>query len=108
MHGVAYRHDAGPIVGRVWGQGPTLVMFNGLSGSHELFALCVYLLKANCRCVLLDYPTGRWATWPHLTDSVSKVVQEFAGSEGCHLFGTSFGAALRWRRPFDSVRKFAA
>lgn len=86
--------SAGPIVGRVWGQGPTLVMFNGLSGSHELFALCVYLLKANCRCVLLDYPTGRRATWAHLTDSVSKVVQEFAGSEGCHLFGTSFGAAL--------------
>lgn len=86
--------SAGRIVGRVWGEGPVLVMFNGLGGSHELFALSVYLLKANCRCVLLDYPTGRRATWPHLTDAVAKVVQDFAGSEGCHLFGTSFGSAL--------------
>src|SRR5262245_52714677 len=50
--------SAGRITGRVWGEGPTLVMLNGLSGSHELFALCAFLLKANCRCVLLEYPTG--------------------------------------------------
>lgn len=85
---------AGRINGRVWGDGPTLVMLNGLGGSHELFALCVFLLKANCRCVLLDYPIGRRVTWPRLTDSITEVVAEFAGSEGCHLFGTSFGSAL--------------
>jgi pimeloyl-ACP methyl ester carboxylesterase len=85
---------AGRINGRVWGEGPTLVMLNGLGGSHELFALCVFLLKANCRCVLLDYPAGRRVTWPRLTDSINEVVAEFAGSEGCHLFGTSFGSAL--------------
>ncbi len=86
--------SAGRITGRVWGEGPTLVMLNGLGGSHELFALCVFLLKANCRCVLLDYPVGRRVTWPRLTDSIVEVVHEFAGSEGCHLFGTSFGSAL--------------
>lgn len=86
--------SAGRITGRVWGEGPTLVMLNGLGGSHELFALCVFLLKANCRCVLLDYPIGRRVTWPRLTDSIAEVVHEFAGSEGCHLFGTSFGSAL--------------
>lgn len=86
---------AGRISGRVWGEGPTLVMLNGLGGSHELFALCVFLLKANCRCVLLDYPTGRRVTWPRLTNSIAEVVEEFAaGSDGCHLFGTSFGSAL--------------
>ncbi len=85
---------AGRISGRVWGEGPTLVMLNGLGGSHELFALCVFLLKANCRCVLLDYPVGRRVTWSRLTDSIEEVVSEFAGSEGCHLFGTSFGSAL--------------
>lgn len=86
--------SAGRITGRVWGEGPTLVMFNGLGGSHELFALSVFLLKANCRCVLLDYPIGRRVTWPRLTASIEEAVQEFAGSEGCHLFGTSFGSAL--------------
>ena len=86
--------SAGRITGRVWGEGPTLVMLNGLGGSNELFALCVFLLKANFRCVLLDYPNGRRVTWPRITDSVVDVVREFAGSEGCHLFGTSFGSAL--------------
>lgn len=85
---------AGRITGRVWGEGPTLVMLNGLGGSHELFALCSFLLKANCRCVLFDYPTGRRVTWPRLTGSIVEVVQEFADSDGCHLFGTSFGSAL--------------
>ncbi|TXT21934.1 MAG: hypothetical protein FD138_3901, partial [Planctomycetota bacterium] len=74
---------AGRIDGRVWGEGPTLVMLNGLGGSQELFALCAFLLKANCRCVLLDYPTGRSVTWSRLTDSIAEVVSEFAGSEGC-------------------------
>ena len=85
---------AGRINGRVWGEGPTLVLFHGLGGSHELFALCAFLLKANCRCVLLDYPIGRRVTWTRLADSITEVVAEFAGSEGCHLFGTSFGSAL--------------
>ncbi|MFM9961203.1 MAG: alpha/beta fold hydrolase [Planctomycetaceae bacterium] len=86
--------SAGRISGRVWGEGPTVVFLNGLGGSLEQFALCVFLLKSNCRCVLLDYPTGRRVTWPRLTESIAEVVQEFAGSEGCHLFGTSFGSAL--------------
>ena len=85
---------AGRINGRVFGDGPTLVMLNGLGGSHELFALCVFLLKANCRCVLLDYPVGSRVTWPRLTDSIAEVAAEFAGSDGCHVFGTSFGSAL--------------
>lgn len=85
---------SGRITGRVWGEGPTLVLLNGLGGSHELFALCAFLLKANCRCVLLDYPVGRRVTWPRLTASIADVVQEFADSGGCHLFGTSFGSAL--------------
>ncbi|MFM9965155.1 MAG: alpha/beta fold hydrolase [Planctomycetaceae bacterium] len=95
-HSTAWHTEtpAGRISGRVWGEGPTLVMLNGLGGSHELFALCVFLLKANCRCVLLDYPVGRRVTWPRLTDSIAEVVTEFAGSEGCHLMGTSFGSAL--------------
>ena len=84
----------GRISGRIGGEGPTLVMFNGLGGSHELFALCVFLLKSNCRCVLLDYPVGRQVTWNRLNDSIMEVVSELAGTEGCHLFGTSFGSAL--------------
>jgi pimeloyl-ACP methyl ester carboxylesterase len=85
---------AGRIQGTVWGEGPTLVMLNGLSGSHELFALCAYLLKDHCRCVLLDYPTGPRVTWPKLTDAITEVVTDISGADGCHVFGTSFGAAL--------------
>ena len=86
--------SVGRVTGRVWGEGPTVVFLNGLGGSHELFALSVFLLKANCRCVLLDFPNGRRVTWPRLIDSIAEVVVEFAGSEGCHLFGTSFGSAI--------------
>lgn len=85
---------AGPITGRVWGEGPTLVFLNGLGGSNELFALCVYLLKVQCRCVVLDYPTDRRVSWPQFCDSVAEIIEEFAGTDGCHLFGTSFGSAV--------------
>ena len=86
--------SAGQISGRTWGDGPTLLMLNGLGGSQELFALCAFLLKTNFRCVLLDYPIGRQVSWPRLTDAITDIVREFAGSEGCHMFGTSFGSAL--------------
>lgn len=85
---------AGKMNGRVWGEGPTLVFLNGLGGSSELFALCVYLLKVQCRCVVLDYPTDRSVSWPVFCDSIAEVVEEFAGTDGCHLFGTSFGSAV--------------
>ena len=85
---------AGPITGRVWGEGPTLIFLNGLGGSNELFAFCAYLLKVQCRCVVLDYPTSRRVTWSQLCDSVAEVIEEFSGAEGCHLFGTSFGSAV--------------
>ncbi|MCX7418476.1 MAG: alpha/beta hydrolase [Planctomycetia bacterium] len=85
---------AGWITGRVWGNGPTLVLLNGLGGSSELFALCLYLLKLQCRCVVLDYPTDRRVSWSAFCDSITEVVEEFAGPDGCHLFGTSFGSAV--------------
>lgn len=92
----AWRADtvAGPIAGRVWGEGPTLVLLNGLGGTHELFALLAYLLKAHCRCVTLDYPSGRPLNWRRLTTAIAEVTDEFAGAEGCHLFGASFGSAV--------------
>ncbi len=84
---------AGLIRGRVWGQGPPLVMLNGLAGSHELFALAAFLLKPQFRCVLLDYPTDGRTTWPKLADSVTDVAGDFLG-DGGYLFGTSIGSAL--------------
>lgn len=85
---------SGMFRGYVWGKGPPLILLNSLGGSHELFVLCAFLLKAQFRCVLLDYPTDGRASWPQLCDSVAEVIEGFAGSDGCHLFGTSFGAAL--------------
>ncbi len=84
----------GTIRGRAWGDGPTLVFFNGLDGTHELFALCAYLLKAQFRCVLFDNPTGWQVTWDRLCDSMAEVVEKFSAAGGCHLFGTSLGSAL--------------
>ena len=44
------------IGGRMWGQGPPLYFVNGIGGTLDLFALLVYLLHDDFRCVLYDYP----------------------------------------------------
>jgi pimeloyl-ACP methyl ester carboxylesterase len=86
--------SAGELSGRVWGEGPTFLFLNGLSGTSELFALTAYLLKPNFRCVLLDYPTGRRVTWPRLVEAIERSIEHFADDDGCHLFATTFGGAL--------------
>src|SRR5262249_47884803 len=44
------------IEGRAWGEGAPLYFLNGMGGTHELFALLVWLLKDSYRCVVYDYP----------------------------------------------------
>lgn len=86
--------SAGELSGRVWGEGPTVLFLNGLSGTSELFALTAYLLKPKFRCVLLDYPSGRGVTWPRLVAAIEHSIEQFADGDGCHLFATTFGCAL--------------
>jgi pimeloyl-ACP methyl ester carboxylesterase len=45
------------ISGRTLGSGRPLYLLNGFSGTHELYALLVWLLQDRYRCVLLDYAT---------------------------------------------------
>src|SRR5215475_5189400 len=45
------------ISGRTIGSGPPLYLLNGFSGTHELYALLVWLLRDRYRCVLFDYAT---------------------------------------------------
>lgn len=61
----AFRSESSPwwvdrgtyrIEGRSWGEGPPLYFLNGMGGTHELFALLVWLLKDSHRCIVYDYP----------------------------------------------------
>lgn len=86
------------IFGRTWGQGPPLYFLNGLSGSHELFALTVWLLREKFRCVLFDYPPARTIDVESLADLVGTIVdrQESPGAR-ISLFAAGFGSLVAWR-----------
>ncbi len=40
--------------GRTWGDGPPVYLLPGLGGTHELYALLVWLLREEFRCVVYD------------------------------------------------------
>jgi len=42
--------------GRIWGSGPPLYFLNGIVGDCSLFALLIWLLREEFKCVLIDYP----------------------------------------------------
>lgn len=48
------RRGSSRLVGRTWGNGPPLYLLPGLGGTHELFALLIYLLRDEFRCVTFD------------------------------------------------------
>src|SRR5580704_562527 len=54
------------ISGRTIGSGPPLYFLNGFSGTHDLYALLVWLLRDRFRCVLFDYamPAARASVTP--------------------------------------------
>lgn len=86
------------VFGRTWGEGRPLYFLNGLSGSHELFALTVWLLREKYRCVLFDYPATRTIDVESLADLVGTIVerQEPAGAR-VSLFAAGFGSLVAWQ-----------
>ena len=48
------RQGGTTIRGRTWGDGPPVYLLPGLGGTHELYALLIYLLREEFRCVVYD------------------------------------------------------
>jgi pimeloyl-ACP methyl ester carboxylesterase len=84
------------ISGRTLGNGPPLYFLNGFSGTHELYALLVWLLRDDYRCVLFDYalPAARGQTT--LDDLAGDVaaVADAAGDRQFDLFAPTFGGLV--------------
>jgi pimeloyl-ACP methyl ester carboxylesterase len=94
------------ISGRTLGSGPPLYFLNGFSGTHELYALLVWLLRDHYRCVLFDYalPAARSGglksplrrgktTLDDLADDVVAVA-DAAGDRQFDLFAPTFGGLV--------------
>jgi pimeloyl-ACP methyl ester carboxylesterase len=84
------------ISGRTMGSGRPLYLLNGFSGTHELYALLVWLLRDRYRCVLFDYatPASRGgATLSDLADDVLAVA-DAAGDRQFDIFGPLFGGLV--------------
>lgn len=86
--------------GRSWGTGRPLYFLNGMTGTHELFALLVYLLRTDFRCVLFDYPgsvssgnDSRGLTLPDHAADVLAIADQIGDAE-FDLYATSFGSLV--------------
>ena len=97
------------LTGRVLGQGVPLYFLNGFSGTHELYALLVWLLKDQFRCVLFDYPVGgnREAAPDAIADDLFEIA-DVCGDQTFHVFASSFAAMAAFsaleRRPDRVLR----
>ncbi|MGE5194789.1 MAG: alpha/beta fold hydrolase [Deltaproteobacteria bacterium] len=84
------------IVGRSFGSGPPLYLLNGFSGTHELHALLVWLLRDRYRCVLFDYATPPARGHVTLTDLADDLiaVADAAGDRRFDVFAPLFGGLV--------------
>lgn len=83
------------ISGRTLGSGPPLYLLNGFAGTHELYALLVWLLREQYRCVLFDYPIVQrgGTTLDSLADDLLAIA-DTCGDASCSLFATSLGSQV--------------
>lgn len=84
------------ISGRTLGSGPPLYFLNGFSGTHELYALLVWLLRDHYRCVLFDYAVAG-GCGPVALDRLTAdliAVADTCGDEACDLFASSLGGLV--------------
>jgi pimeloyl-ACP methyl ester carboxylesterase len=89
--------DGERVLGRTWGSGPTLYFLNGLSGTHELYALLVWLLREDFRCVVFDYPDSSSVTIPALTELLPRVVELHGHDQPVSVYTRDFGSQIaRW------------
>lgn len=84
------------LAGRTLGSGPPLYLLNGISGTYELYALFVWLLRDRFRCVLFDYAapaSGKDLTLDDLADDLVAIA-DTCQDRTCSLFATSFGGLV--------------
>ncbi|HEY0983167.1 MULTISPECIES: alpha/beta fold hydrolase [unclassified Schlesneria] len=93
-----FDHGRHRILGRTWGSGPPLYFLNHFAGTAELFALTLWLLKDEFRCVVFD------VTATHPKKSSRSTITDFAadlfavaneqGDSRVSIYGAGFGAAV--------------
>lgn len=82
------------IRGRTWGDGPPVYLLPGLGGTHELYALLIYLLREDFRCVVYDDFTldrGCRLNRAALVDHLFAVADRH-GDQQFHLFAPAFAS----------------
>lgn len=88
------------LTGRMLGNGPPLYLLNGFGGTHEIYALLVWLLRDRFRCVVWDYPgtsvqttTEETVTLDDLSDDLAAVA-ETCGDLSIDVYAPSFGSLV--------------
>ena len=97
-----WRLDRGryELEGWTWGTGPPVYFLHGLSATSELFALCVWLLKEQFRCVLLNLPGSRRGTVVRGRLTLQELVADLFSAADLHedrkfqIFASSFGCLV--------------
>ncbi len=90
----------GSVEGRVLGEGLPLLFLGGFAGAPEQFALTAWLLRNECRCLLVDYsllPNRTGESAEQQTRAVSASLStwvEQCGVDSFSILGTSFGAQV--------------
>lgn len=86
--------------GRILGQGRPLYLLNGFGGTHELYALLVWLLRDEFRCVLWDYPGTAAKTKVNPSVRVVDLADDLAAIAGTcgdatiNVYAPSFGSLV--------------
>lgn len=94
----ALGNESRRIVGRVWGEGPTVLLVHGWGGhAGQMTTLVDPVVAAGFRAVALDLPghgesAGRVSSLVHGTSALSRVASLFGPVRG--LVAHSFGAAV--------------
>lgn len=79
--------------GRTWGAGLPLYLLNGLTGTHELYALLVWLLRDEFRLIVYDYPRRKKAS-AHDFSSDLFAIADLHGDERFNVYATTFGSVV--------------
>ncbi len=97
----------GTVRGRVLGTGLPLIFLGGYAGDHELFALTAWLLREECRCLLIDPPQvstrAALSAAGELSAVSNSLVQavDFLERDRFAVVGTEFGAQVALRMMID-------
>lgn len=93
-------HGSSRITGRTWGSGRPLYFLNHFAGTAELFALTMWLLKDDFRCVAFDTTANEELSQQREKPSLQAfaldlfAVAESHGDERLSVYGAGFGAAV--------------